>query len=156
MKFQNSLLVVTDMERAKSFYQEILGLEVVMDLGANVVLTGGIALQSKGSWAEFLSVQPETITFGGLDTELYFEEEHFDAFAERLGRMKTVQYVHPVQEHPWGQRVVRFFDPDQHVIEVGEPMDLVCKRFLDSGMTPEEVAKRMDVPIEYIRTSEEQ
>ena len=53
-------------------------------------------------------------------------------------------------EHSWGQRVVRFYDPDKHIIEVGENMKVVCKRFLDSGMTPEQVANRMDVPMKFV------
>lgn len=27
---------------------------------------------------------------------------------------------------------------------------VVCKRFLESGMTPEQVAERMDVPIKFV------
>lgn len=61
-----------------------------------------------------------------------------------------IEYVHPIMEHSWGQRVVRFYDPDKHIIEVGENMKVVCKRFLDSGMTPEQVAKRMDVPMKFV------
>ena len=45
---------------------------------------------------------------------------------------------------------VRFYDPDRHIIEVGENMKAVCKRFIDSGMTPEQTAERMDVPVEYV------
>ena len=56
-----------------------------------------------------------------------------------------------MKEYPWGQRVVRFRDPDGHIIEVGENMTAVCRRFLDSGMTPEEAAARMDVPVDYVR-----
>ena len=65
-------------------------------------------------------------------------------------RKYNVQYVHPVKEHSWGQRVVRFYDPDKYIIEVGENMKAVCNRFINSGMTAEQVAERMDVPIEYI------
>ena len=78
------------------------------------------------------------------------KEDEFDKFADNL-RNCNVQYVHPVKEHAWGQRVVRFYDPDRHIIEVGENMKTVCKRFIDSGMTPEQTAERMDVPIEYVR-----
>lgn len=55
-----------------------------------------------------------------------------------------------MKEHTWGQRVVRFFDPDCHIIEVAESIRIVCKRFLDSGMTPEQVAERMNVPIKFV------
>lgn len=46
MKFKNPLLVVSDMEKSKTFYKEVLGLRVTMDFGANVTLTGGICLQT--------------------------------------------------------------------------------------------------------------
>ena len=29
-------------------------------------------------------------------------------------------------------------------------MKIVCKRFLNSGMTPEQVAERMDVPTKFV------
>ena len=76
-------------------------------------------------------------------------KDDFDKFAENL-KTCEVEYIHPVIEHIWGQRVVRFYDPDKHIIEVGENMKAVCKRFLDCGMTPEQVAERMNVPIKFI------
>lgn len=48
--------------------------------------------------------------------------------------------------------MVRLYDPDKHIIEVGENIKVVCRHFLDRGMTPEEVAERMDVPLEFIDT----
>ena len=151
MKFQNPLLVVTDMEVSKNFYKDVLGLDVILDFGANVTLTGGICLQTKETWQEFINAKEEDIIFGGKNAEIYFEEDDFDAFAERLKGLDNIDYVHPVIEHRWGQRVVRFYDPDRHIIEVGENLKFVCRRFLDSGMTEEEVAVRMDVPLIFVQ-----
>ena len=53
-----------------------------------------------------------------------------------------------VTEHSWGQRVIRFYDPDGHIIEVGEDMKMVIKRFLASGMTMEEISVKMDASVE--------
>lgn len=142
-----TLLVVTDMDKTVAFYKNVLGLEVVLDFGANKTLTGGLALQTLETYREFIG--RDDISFGGNDFELYFEEDDFDTFAEKL-RACDVQYVHPVKEHPWGQRVVRFYDPDRHIIEVGENMKAVCRRFIDSGITPEQTAARMDVPVAYV------
>ena len=89
------------------------------------------------------------VVFGGNSSELYFEEDNFDIFTDKLKKC-AVEYVHPVKEHSWGQRVVRFYDPDKHIIEVGENIKTVCKRFLDNGMTPEQVAERMDVPMKFV------
>ncbi|MBQ2924033.1 MAG: VOC family protein [Anaerotignum sp.] len=155
MKFQNPLLVVTDMEASKKFYKEVLGLEVILDFGANVTLTGGVCLQTKETWMDFINAKEDEIVFGGKNAEIYFEEDDFDTFAEKLKMMDDMVYVHPVLEHRWGQRVVRFYDPDRHIIEVGENIKVVTGRFLDSGMTEEEVAERMDVPLEFVRSCKE-
>ena len=48
----------------------------------------------------------------------------------------------------WGQRVIRFYDLDGHIVEVGEDMKMVIKRFLASGMTMEEVSVKMDASME--------
>lgn len=148
MKFRNPMLVVTDIDKSVEFYKSVLGLEVIMDFGANKTLSGGLALQTAETYRDFIGT--DHIVFGGNSFEVYFEEDDFDTFAEKLQRC-GVAYIHPVKEHSWGQRVVRFCDPDHHIIEVGENMEVVCRRFLDSGLTPEQVAERMDVPIDYVR-----
>lgn len=151
MKFKSPMLVVNNIENSKLFYKEVLGLRTIMDFGANVTLTGGVSLQTKESWKEFIQKNADEIVFHGNDAELYFEEDDFDNFIEKLHAIEYIEYVHPVFEHRWGQRVVRFYDLDKHIIEVGENMKVVCKRFLDSGSTIEETAKRMDVPVEFVQ-----
>ena len=150
MKFQNPLLVVTDMEVSKKFYKEVLGLEVILDFGANVTLTGGVCLQTKETWMAFIDAKENEIVFGGNNAEIYFEEDDFNAFAEKLKGIDDIDYVHPVIEHRWGQRVVRFYDEDMHIIEVGESLETVCRRFEKSGMTEEEIAVRMDIPLKMV------
>ncbi len=149
MQYGCTLIAVTDMERSRRFYQDVLGREVISDFGANVTLTGNIALQTWETWKEF--IHERNISFGGNAFELYFEEDDIDGFMEKLNSMPKIEFVHPLLEHSWGQRVVRFYDPDHHIIEVGENMDIVIKRFLQSGLSVEETAKRMDVPVEYVQ-----
>lgn len=148
MKFKNPLLVVSDMDISVKFYKEVLGLRKIMDFGENVTLTGGVCLQTKETWAEF--IENESLSFGGKTSEIYFEEDDFDGFENKLKNL-DINYVHPVKGHSWGQRVVRFYDPDCHIIEVGENIKTVCKRFLESGMTPEQTAERMDVPLKFVK-----
>ena len=147
MKIKNTMLVVTDIDKSVEFYKKVLGLRVIMDFGANKTLTGGLALQTLDTWREFIGT--DDISFGNNSSEIYFEEDNFDKFAERLQKF-DVDYVHPVKEHSWGQRVVRIYDPDKHIIEIGENVKSVCRRFLDSGMTAEQVAERMDVPVKFV------
>ena len=150
MELKNPMIIVTDMERSVKFYETVLGLRVERDFGANKTLTGGLCLQTEETWRDFISA--DTIEYGGKNFELYFEEDDFDSFAETL-KQHDISYVHPVIEHRWGQRVVRFYDPDRHIIEVGENLKTVCRRFLSTGMTPEQVAERMDVPLSLVLDS---
>ena len=147
MVLKNPMIVVTDMEKSVEFYETVLGLSVVTDFGANKTLAGGLSLQTAETYKEFIG--KNDISFGANNFEIYFEEDDFDAFSEKIQSL-DIDYVHPIKEHSWGQRVVRFYDPDRHIIEVGENMKTVCRRFIESGMTPEQTAKRMDVPLQYV------
>ena len=40
MNYVCTLISVKDIEKSKRFYHDVLGLEVLQDLGANVALTG--------------------------------------------------------------------------------------------------------------------
>ena len=73
--------------------------------------------------------------------ELYFEEDDFDGFIAKLGQRNDIQYIGDgVKEAGWGQRTVRFYDLDGHIIEVGENMKMVVRRFIHSGMSMEETS----------------
>jgi catechol 2,3-dioxygenase-like lactoylglutathione lyase family enzyme len=151
MNYIGTLIAVKDVAASRQFYQDILGQIIAADLGANVVFEGGFALQDLHYWADFIDDKTENIQFNHLASELIFEEKDFDKFVERLKEYDGIEYVHDVKEFPWGQRVIRFYDLDRHIIEVGEMMSSVCRRFIDSGMTIEEVAALMYAPVEYVK-----
>lgn len=50
MKYAGNLIAVKDMEISKRFYHNVLGLKVAADFGANVMLEGGIFLQTLDTW----------------------------------------------------------------------------------------------------------
>lgn len=79
------------------------------------------------------------------NAEIVFEEQDFEGFLRKLKERPDVEYLGEVIEHSWGQRVIRFYDLDGHIIEVGEDMKMVIRRFLASGMTMEDVSVQMDV-----------
>ena len=123
-----------------------------LDFGENVTLTGGIVLQTKDSWPTLIHKSKNEIFFGANNSELYFEENDFDNFILKLKQIPNISYVHPVIEHSWGQRVVRFYDPDKHIIEVAENLTKVVQKFLNEGMSAETIAMRMDVTVDYVKS----
>lgn len=119
MKLKNVLIVVKDIKKSISFYKDLFGLEVVLDQDGNVILTEGLVLQDIEIWKRFIKkdVLPQNNA-----TELYFEEVDIEGFAEKLKNYKeSIQYVNHLMEHTWGQKVIRFYDPDGNLIEVGTP-----------------------------------
>ena len=119
MKLKNVLIVVKDIEKSKKFYHDLFGLDVVLDNGGNVILTKGLVLQERKIWESFLEKE---VILRSNSTELYFEEYDLDAFVEKLERMyPRIQYVNKLMTLSWGQKVVRFYDPDGNLIEVRTP-----------------------------------
>ena len=120
MKLKNILIVVKDIEKSKQFYHDLFGLDVVLDNDGNMILTEGLVLQDEAIWKKFLEkeIVPEN-----KSCELYFEEREIEAFVEKLERLyPSIQYVNKLMTHSWGQKVVRFYDLDGNLIEVGTPM----------------------------------
>ena len=148
LKYTSTLIAVADMEKSKQFYHDVLGLEVVADFGDNATLEGGIALQTIDTWKTF--IRTDNVVLPNNAGELYFEEEDMDTFCDHMKKF-DICYIHPLFEHRWGQRVVRFYDPDKHIIEVGEKLDAVILRFRENGLSAEETAARMDIPVGFVR-----
>ena len=120
MKLKNILIVVKDIERSRQCYHDLFGLELILDNDGNMILSEGLVLQDEKIWKNFLGrdIIPENNS-----CELYFEEADLEGFVERLEKLyPKVQYVNRLMTHSWGQRVVRFYDPDGNLIEVGTPV----------------------------------
>ena len=146
MKYVCTVISVADISAARKFYEELFGVEVYQDYGKNIAFSCGLALQQDFDW--LVSIPKEKVLKKSNNAEVVFEEQDFDGFLNRLKEYPEIEYLGEVIEHSWGQRVIRFYDLDGHLIEVGEDMKMVVRRFLNTGMTMEEVSERMDVSIE--------
>lgn len=146
MKHICMLISVSDIDAARKFYEELFGLEVFQNYGKNIAFTCGLALQQDFDW--LVNLPKEKVLKKSNNSEIVFEEQDFDGFLSKLKEYPDIEYLGNVIEHSWGQRVIRFYDPDGHIIEVGEDMKMVIKRFLASGMTMDEVSVKMDASVE--------
>ncbi len=146
MKHVCMLISVEDIDAARKFYEDLFGLEVFQDYGKNIAFTCGLALQQDFDW--LVDLPKEMVIKKSNNAEIVFEERDFDDFLNKLKEYPDIEYLGDVVEHSWGQRVIRFYDLDGHIIEVGEDMKMVIKRFLAAGMTMEEVSVKMDASVE--------
>ena len=120
MKLSGFLIVVKDIKKAEKYYHDLFGLETLRDNDGNIILSDGLVLQEEKYWRAFLG---KDVIAQSNACELYFEEKNFDAFYEKLKNLypETI-FVNPPMTHSWGQRVIRFYDLDGNLIEVGTPM----------------------------------
>lgn len=120
MRLKNVLIVVKDMKRSIRFYKDLFGLDVILDNDGNVIMTEGLVLQDAEIWKSFIGKE---IIEKNNASELYFEERNMEEFLKKLENYKDpIEYVNRPMIHSWGQQVVRFYDPDGNLIEVGTPM----------------------------------
>lgn len=146
MKYSCTVISVSDIKSSRKFYEDLFGLEMYQDYGINIAFSCGLSLQQEFDW--LVNLPKDKILKNSNNIELCFEEENFDDFLKKLKEYPNIKYLGDVLEHSWGQRVVRFYDLDGHIIEVGESMKIVINRFLSSGLSMEEISKKMDASIE--------
>ena len=152
LKTCSTALFVKDIETSKKFYIDLLGMLIDLDFGKNVIFKNGFAI-----WEiQNNHIIPKSL---GLDRisdpkinrfELYFETENLSDILKTL-KNKNVKFLHQIHEEPWGQQTIRFFDPDNHLIEIGESMRQFVSRFYNQGLTIEQVSKRTSVPMEDVK-----
>ncbi len=116
MGLRNVVIVVKDIEKSKKFYKELFGLDVILDCEGNAMLTEGLVLQEMTIWKE--AIEKEVLPRNNASV-LYFEETNMEGFMEKLENYEEpIEYVNPLTEFPWGQKIIRFYDLDGNLIEV--------------------------------------
>ncbi|MDX9847970.1 MAG: VOC family protein [Tenuifilaceae bacterium] len=147
MKYICPLVTVSDIKCSCDFYEKILGQTVKSDYGENITFEGDFALHLDTHFSQLIDGKP--IQKGSNSFELYFEDDDLEKFMNKL-TLNQVQLVHPLREQPWKQRVIRFYDPDMNIIEVGETLECTANRLSAAGYSKAEIAKLMGVPVEMI------
>jgi catechol 2,3-dioxygenase-like lactoylglutathione lyase family enzyme len=141
--YHSSVIFVEDIEVAKEFYKNLLQQEIDFDFGKNVTFKSGITI-----W----ELRENHVITKNLDVknnkshrfELYFECDDLERVLKQL-ESNNVSLLHPIHEEPWGQRTMRFFDPDNHLVEVGESLHTFVKRFSDQGLSIEEINNKTGI-----------
>ncbi len=148
MKLVTTLLAVRDIEVSKEFYCNVFNQTITLDLGRNVSFSGGFSIQEDFAW--LVDLDDNSVVYKPHNMELYFEVDDFDEFIKKLERNKEIEYVNKPMMHEWKQRVVRIYDPDFHIIEIGESMQVIAKRYLSQGYTVEKTAEIIQHPVEFV------
>ena len=145
-------IFVRDIEVSKDFYCSLLGLDIKLDFGKNVIFKSGFTIweiQEEHIIPSTLGLE-KTSDLSCNRFELYFETEDLIGIFDVL-KNQNVRFLHGLHEEPWGQQTIRFFDPDNHLIEFGESIRQFIQRFYDQGLTVEQVSQRTSVPVDEVK-----
>jgi catechol 2,3-dioxygenase-like lactoylglutathione lyase family enzyme len=148
----STALFVKDIRVSRLFYEKLLQLQVELDFGKNIIFKGGLAIWEIQDY----HIIPQTLGLKNISDqgvnrfELYFETENLEEIHTKL-KEYPVRFLHEIHEEKWGQQTIRFFDPDNHLIEIGESMRQFVTRFFKQGLTPEQISLKTSVPVDEVK-----
>ena len=150
MKFISPLITVSDIKRSRDFYENLLNQKVKFDFGENVTFQGDFSIHLRTHFREL--IDNKEIRPGGNNFELYFEYDDVDQIAQKL-KENNVVFVHETREQPWRQKVVRFYDPDENMIEIGESLEFLCFRLSNEGLPLEQISVITYMPVDFVKNA---
>lgn len=150
MKYVCPLITVSDIKKARDFYEKVLEQKVKIDHGENVTFEGDFAIHLKSHFQTL--IDNREIKMGSNNFELYFEFDDIKQIEKKLIDNK-VEFLHTTREQPWRQRVIRFYDPDNNIIEVGESMEFLAYRLFKEEKTIKEISGITTLPDSFIQAS---
>ena len=150
LKFICPLIVVEDIERSRNFYEQLLGQRIKFDFGQDVQFEGDFSIHLKSHFQSLLGDAVRyPVTKKAHWGELFFELDELDPLYQRLQEAGAA-FIHAIQEQPWGQRVMRLYDPDGHIIEIGESMEAVVWRFYQQGLSLDLISEKSSMPPKFV------
>lgn len=149
--FHSAVLLVKDVEKSKHFYNVVLGQKITVDFGKNVGFEGGLAIWEREYALDLIFQEKmQDIKVGANNAEIYFETGDLDSLYKQLSEEK-IEIIHSIREQPWGQRVFRAYDLDNHILEFAESMESVVLRLEGQGFNLDEIARKSEMPMDFIK-----
>jgi catechol 2,3-dioxygenase-like lactoylglutathione lyase family enzyme len=121
--FVNTIVFVRDITVSTKFYSELLGLKIMNSYPAIVWFENNLAIHDAGALYNTIykkDLPAPASTQGKDNIDIYFECKNLEKLYDRLKRA-GVEFIHHIEKQAWGQKVIRFYDPDNHIVEIGEP-----------------------------------
>lgn len=123
--FVNTIVFVSDIKKSKQFYADLLGIKVKNDLEKIVFFDNQLVLHCAESILNTIFKRSSGVPSiqGNNNILIYFECETPERLEKLYHEIKNeVRIIHKIEKQEWGQKVFRFYDPDGHIVEFGEPL----------------------------------
>lgn len=122
--FYNTIVFVRDLKASTEFYTKVLGLGVETEYDTIVFFENHFVLHDgRDICNTTFGERPERTEWGARNLLIYLETDDLEQ-AYQTVLQSGARIIHPITTQHWGQNVFRFFDPDGHIVEIGEAMHL--------------------------------
>ncbi len=123
--FYNTIVFVRDLKKSKEFYETVIGLKAEQDYGTIVFFENHFVLHDANNLKKTVFKRKSFLNFknGKRNLEIYFESDNLEQSFDKVVK-SGMKIIHGMEIQAWGQKVFRFFDPDGHIVEIGELMHL--------------------------------
>ena len=158
IKLKGFLLTVKDVQKSKSFYQDVLEQELLTEYGGWAEFANGISLAPRSEYIEYTNkdiAQTGGCPVSAIDKpnnfQVYFEVENLPYYVDKIKKAEGITILHDIVRAPHGQDTFRFYDFDNHIVEVSECLQDVFDRLTSEGKSLEDIAKMWQEDVENVR-----
>jgi len=149
IRYDSAVLITNNVEGMKRFYMDVLRQQLRFDFGRCQILECGISIWQPDENTAVMKA-PGIGKGPNGRLELCFDTEDFEEDVAHV-MLHCPKMLHGVAEEAWGQRTIRFFDPDGNLVELGESIPCFCRRLYREGMTVQQVAEKTGVDIDKVK-----
>jgi predicted enzyme related to lactoylglutathione lyase len=123
--FYNTIVFVKDIKVSKIFYESVIGLKIEQDYETIVFFENHFVIHNRNNIIQTVFGNKPLLKKrqGRKNILIYFETDDIELSFQQITENK-VDLIHPIKKQEWGQNVFRFYDPDKHIVEIGEAFHL--------------------------------
>lgn len=123
--FYNTIVFTKDLKKSKDFYFRILGLKIELEYETIIFFEDHFVIHDGNNLLNtvFGKKPLGNRRKGRKNLLIYLETDDIEKEYANIEK-NGVRIIHEIKEQAWGQKVFRFYDPDEHIVEIGEAMHL--------------------------------
>lgn len=119
IRFRNVIALVSDIKESKHFYEDIIGLKINQEFDTFILFEDDFAIHKADLFYEYINKPYHGEKMGRGNVDFYFTTSDLESYRDKL-REAGVIFIHDIRRHDWGESVIRVYDPDGHILEIGD------------------------------------
>lgn len=119
IRYRNSIALVRDIAVSKQFYQDMIGLNILQDYETFILFQDNFAIHKADLFYHYIDKPYHGEKMGRDNVDFYFTTSDLPGYCKKLKEAQVV-FIHDIIQCEWGEKVFRIYDPDGHILEIGD------------------------------------